>query len=171
MVVATVSAVSERNGPEGSRAPSREAWLEACEVARAKVYRGLIAMGASRSDAEDALQDALEAAIRIAAPAVKPEGWLFVVALRRWRRHRWRQRIFHPLADARIAPAGADRDGQIDLLVELARLPERQRAVLIARHVLGLSLNETANALAMPAGTVGSIGHRTIKILRERLGE
>jgi len=84
---------------------------------------------------------------------------------------RWRQRIFHPLRVARLVASGSERDGEIDVLVEIARLPERQRAVLVARHVLGLSQNETASALDMAPGTVGSIGHRAIKALRERLGE
>jgi RNA polymerase sigma-70 factor (ECF subfamily) len=134
------------------------------------VYRALIAMGASRSDAEDALQDALEAAVRSRVPALRPEGWLFVVALRRWKRQRWRQRIFHPLG-TRTPADSSDRDAEIDLLVEIGKLPERPRAVLIARHVLGLSQNETAAALGIAPGTVGSIGHRAIKALRERLEE
>lgn len=146
----------------------RPAWLAGCEAARAKVYRALIAMGVPRSDAEDVLQDAFEAALRARHHADRPEGWLFVVALRRWRRLRWRQRIFHPLTALEPGPA-PDRDGEIDLLVELARLPERPRAVLVARHVLGLSQNETATALGIAPGTVGSIGHRAIKTLRERL--
>jgi RNA polymerase sigma factor (sigma-70 family) len=128
-------------------------------------------MGASRPDAEDALQDAIEAAVRARVPAAKPEGWLFVVAVRSWQRRRWRERIFHPLRDVGLGASRSDRDGEIDLLVEIARLPERQRAVLVARHVLGLSQDETARALGMAPGTVGSIGHRAIKVLRERLGE
>jgi RNA polymerase sigma factor (sigma-70 family) len=146
---------------------ARARWLGECEAARAKVYRALIAMGAPRPDAEDALQDALEAALR-AVPGQRPEGWLFVVAMRRWNRLRWRQRIFRPLLSA-SQPSSVDRDGEIDLLVELAKLPERQRTVLVARHVLGLSQNETASALGIAPGTVGSIGHRAIKALRERL--
>jgi RNA polymerase sigma factor (sigma-70 family) len=163
--------MGDRGEEERPSADTREQWLEVCEVARAKVYRGLIAMGASRSDAEDALQDALEAAVRAPVPASKPEGWLFVVAVRSWRRRRWRERIFEPLRVARLGASRSDRDGEIDLLVELARLPERQRAVVVARHVLGLSQNETARALGMAPGTVGSIGHRAIKALRERLGD
>jgi RNA polymerase sigma factor (sigma-70 family) len=151
-------------------AASRAAWLAQCEAARTKVYRALIAMGASRTDAEDALQDAFEAALRASAPVDRAEGWLFVVALRRWKRLRWRQRIFHPLSG--LAPEQSrDRDGEIDLLIELARLPERPRAVLVARHVLGLSQNETARALGIAPGTVGSIGHRAIKALKQRLEE
>ena len=163
--------MGDREEQERPSAGTRELWLEACEAARTKVYRGLIAMEASRSDAEDALQNALEAAVRARVPGSKPEGWLFVVAVRSWRRRRRRERIFHPLQAARLAASRSDRDGEIDLLVELARLPERQRAVLVARHVLGLSQNETARALGMAPGTVGSIGHRAIKALRESLGE
>ncbi|HYK98867.1 MAG TPA: sigma-70 family RNA polymerase sigma factor [Candidatus Acidoferrales bacterium] len=151
-------------------ADQRADWLGACEAASTKVYRALIAMGAPRADAEDALQDALEVAVRTTAPAQRPDGWLFVVALRRWRRHRWRQRIFGPLLP-RTAASAPDQDGAIDLLVELGKLPERQRAVLVARHVLGLSQNETASALGIAPGTVGSTGHRAIRALRERLEE
>jgi len=154
------------------RAPTRAtAGSRLARPRERKVYRGLIAMGASRSDAEDSLQDALETAVRARVPASKPEGWLFVVAVRGWHRRRWRDRIFEPLRTARLGASRSDRDSEIDLLVELARLPERQRAVLVARHVLGLSQNETARALGMAPGTVGSVGHRAIKALRERLGE
>jgi len=166
-----VTAVTAGDERDRLSVGARELWLEACEAARTKVYRGLVAMGGSSSDAEDALQDAFEAAMRARVPGSKPEGWLFVVAIRSWRRHRWRGRIFHPLQVAKVVASHADRDGEIDLLVELAKLPGRQRAVLVARHVLGLSQNETAIALGMAPGTVGSIGHRAIKTLRERLGE
>ena len=155
---------------ERAASDSRAEWLGACEAASTKVYRALIAMGAMRADAEDALQDALEVAVRTSVPAQRPEGWLFVVALRRWRRHRWRQRIFGPLLP-RTPALAPDQDGAIDVLVELGKLPDRQRAVLVARHVLGLSQNETASALGIAPGTVGSIGHRAIKALRERLEE
>lgn len=148
----------------------RSRWIADCGAARSKVFRALIAMGAPRSDAEDALQDALEAAMRTRAPGRQAEGWLFVVALRRWYRMRWRQRIFRALTPF-VPAAQHDHEGEMDLLVELTKLPERQRAVLVARHVLGLSQNETASALGIAPGTVGSIGHRAIKALRERLGE
>jgi RNA polymerase sigma-70 factor (ECF subfamily) len=162
----------------GSRAGTADAvvvairqWLADCQGAQTNVYRGLIAMGATPEDAEDALQDAFEQALRIQTPAAKPEGWLFVVALRRWRRHRWRQRIFQPLAWIVEKASTDDRDGQIDLLTELGRLTERQRTVVVARHVLGLSQKETAESLGIAAGTVGSIGYHAIRKLRERLGE
>lgn len=62
-----------------------DARLGACEAAYAKVYRALIAMGATSDDAADALQDAFERALAVRGPMISLEGWLFVVALRRWR--------------------------------------------------------------------------------------
>src|ERR671937_2446731 len=104
----------------------RQAWLARCEAAYATVYRGLVAMGATRDDAADALQDAFEDALRQRTPVARPEGWLFVVAQRKWRRARWRRRLFHPLELAR-AGIRSDHDEEIDLLNELGRLTERQR--------------------------------------------
>ena len=62
---------------------SREDWLRACEDAYSKVYRSLIAMGAAPADAADALQDAWERVLKQQTPVARPDGWLFVVALRR----------------------------------------------------------------------------------------
>lgn len=127
-------------------------------------------MGAGPDDAADALQDAFERALTQRQPSGPAEGWLFIVARRRWKRLRWRQRIFHPLEFVGRDHARLDREGEIDLLVELERLTERQRTVLVARHTLGLSQKETADLLGIAPGTVGAIGYQAIQILRERLG-
>ncbi|TME85615.1 MAG: sigma-70 family RNA polymerase sigma factor [Chloroflexi bacterium] len=149
-------------------AAAREEWVARCEAAYPVVYRALIAIGASESDAADALQDAFEDALKQRTPVVRAEGWLFVVAQRRWRRSRWRQRIFHPLELVRGA-VRSDREGEIDLLVELRRLTERQRTVIVARYVLGLSQREIAELLGIAPGTVAATAHQTTALLRERL--
>src|SRR5438552_3259608 len=118
-----------REVPQGL---TRAEWLLACEASYPKVYRALIAMGASPEDAADALQDAFEDALGEHGVVAKPEGWMFVVASRAWKRHRWRNRIFRPLAALRHAAHIASRDGEIDLLVELAKLTERQREVIVS---------------------------------------
>jgi|SRR5690348_14405109 DNA-directed RNA polymerase specialized sigma24 family protein len=120
---------------------ARQEWLASCEAAYATVYRGLIAMGAAPDDAADALQDAFEVALRQRAPVGRPDGWLFVVAKRRWSRSRWRRRIFRPLEVVR-GSFRSDREDEIDLLRELDRLTERQRTVIVARYVLGLTQRE-----------------------------
>jgi RNA polymerase sigma factor (sigma-70 family) len=149
-------------------AAARHDWVVRCEAAYTTVYRGLIAMGYPTHDAADAVQDAFEDALRQRAPVARAEGWLFVVAHRRLRRSRWRERIFHPLELVRGA-VQTDRDEEIDLLNELRRLTERQRTVVVARYVLGLSQAETADLLGIAPGTVAATAHQATTLLRERL--
>ena len=157
------------NGSEADLdAAGRQEWLSRCEAAYGTVYRGLIAMGATADDAADALQDAFEDALRQRAPVAHPEGWLFVVANRKWRRARWKRRIFHPL-ELEHGSIGSDRDHEIDLLSELARLTQRQRTVIVARYVLGFSQREIAELLGIAPGTVAATVHQTTALLRERL--
>ena len=101
-------------------AEAREEWPARCEAVYATVYRGLIGMGATLDDAADALQDAFEDALRLRQPVAHPDGWLFVVALRRWRRARWRRRIFRPLELMRES-VWSERDEEIDLLISPGR--------------------------------------------------
>lgn len=143
-------------------------WLGACEGAYPKVYRALIAMGSTAEDAADALQDAFERALSVREPIASPEGWLFVVALRRWKRARWRARLFRPLELIRGHTSVDMPDDRIDLLAELARLTEKQRTVLIARHALGLSQREIGELLGIAPGTVGAIAYQATRKLRER---
>ncbi len=56
-----------------------------------------------------------------------------------------------------------------DLLSELRRLPLRQRQVLAARYLLGLSQDETASALGIARGTVGPHTTQGLAQLRKRL--
>ena len=161
--------VTLASGPDATLdAEAREEWLARCEAVYATVYRGLIAMGATPDDAADALQDAFEDALRLRQPVAHPDGWLFVVALRRWRRARWRWRIFRPLELMRES-IWSDRDEEIDLLTELGRLTERQRTVIVARYVLGLSQREVAELLGIAPGTVAATVHQATALLRERL--
>jgi RNA polymerase sigma-70 factor (ECF subfamily) len=149
-------------------AVARQEWLARCEAAYATVYRGLVAVGATRDEAADALQDAFEEALRQKTQVTRPEGWLFVVAHRRWRRARWRRRLFRPLERAQVS-IGNDRDEAIDLLTELGRLTERQRTVIVSRYVLGLSQREIADLLGIAPGTVAATVHQVTTLLRERL--
>ena len=136
-----------------------------------QVYRAVIAMGASDAEAADAVQDAYERALRQGRPLERPEVWLFVVAVRRWRAARWRQRIFGPLSGVREMGPDPGHAEQLDLLAAVAALPRRQREVLIARYVLGLSQVEVAQQLHIAVGTVAATTSQATRSLRERLGE
>lgn len=146
-------------------------WQARCVDAYPQVYRAVIAMGASASEAADAVQDAYERALRQGRPLERPEGWLFVVAARRWRADRWRRRIFRPLTGLRLSAAERPDTERIDLLAAIAKLPPRQREVLVARYVMGLTQAETAQLLRIAQGTVAATTSHATRSLRERLGE
>ncbi|MDQ6855373.1 MAG: RNA polymerase sigma factor [Actinomycetota bacterium] len=150
----------------------REGWLRACEAAYPSVYRALLGLGASPADAAETLQDAFERAIVVPGEVHSPEGWLFVVARRRWRATRWRSRLFSPLEWLRREPSmAAPRDDYLVLRAELGRLTERQREVLVMRYLVGLSQEETAAALGIATGTVAATAHQAATRLRARLGD
>src|SRR5690349_5776794 len=135
---------------------SDDDWRARCVDVYPQVYRAVIAMGASAAEAADAVQDAYERALRQGRPLERPEGWLFVVAVRRWRAARWRQRIFRPLAGLHAVRPDSARPERLDLIAAIAALPRRQREVLIARYVIGLSQAETAAAFHIAQGTVAA---------------
>jgi DNA-directed RNA polymerase specialized sigma24 family protein len=145
-------------------------WL-ALEEAYPRVYRALLASGATADAAADAVQDAFEQALRRNQRVDRPEAWLFVVAIRRWRRSMLRSRLFRPLSALQpISSPGPDPIGVV-LAQELARLTRREREIIVARYVLGLSQSETAKAFGISAGTVGTTTHRASRKLRERLAD
>jgi RNA polymerase sigma-70 factor (ECF subfamily) len=146
-------------------------WLEQVQESYARVYRALVAAGASGPDAADALQDAVETALRQTSRIERPAAWLFVVALRRWKAQRWRARLLAPLEwlrqEGAVSPPG---ENAVLLLSELRRLPSREREVIVARYIVGLSQREAAEALGIAVGTVAATTVHATRKLRERLG-
>src|SRR5688500_16939148 len=104
----------------------RSEWQTIYEDSYPRVFRALVAMGARADEAEDALHDAFERGLSRNDELGRPDGWLFVVASRRWRQRRLRDAIFRPFAflDHHAAAPSSD---WIELLSELRLLPQRQR--------------------------------------------
>ena len=100
----------------------------------------------------------------------RPEAWVYRVAMN-WslsvlrRRRRGHHRFFDPSAQHADAPTATDPT--ID--EALAALDEKQRAVIVCRHLLGWSVAETATALGLREGTVKSRLHRAHFILQSHL--
>lgn len=146
-------------------------WDEVFRSLYPRLFRSLIAIGAKPEEAEDSLQDAFVQALRQRDHIERPEAWLFVVAVRSWRRRRIRNAIFRPLSllDGRHAQPP---DGQVlTVLSELARLPLRQRQVIIARYYLGMTQEETAELLGVARGTIAATATQARTRLRRRIDE
>ena len=71
----------------------------------------------------------------------------------------------HPTSDAGSDPAQSESTDDLHTLLQ--SLPDAQREVLVLRFVDGLSVEEIAQALDIPVGTVKTRTHHAIKKLRE----
>ncbi|MDB5171933.1 MAG: sigW 5 [Phycisphaerales bacterium] len=80
------------------------------------------------------------------------------------RKKRTRERGEEQIVD-HAAPADPGND-RAELAVVLAGLPEAQREVLLMRFVDGMSLQEIADALSIPEGTVKSRMHNALGALK-----
>jgi RNA polymerase sigma-70 factor (ECF subfamily) len=97
-----------------------------------------------------------------------PGAWVYRVGLN-WATSvlRRRQRAPRPLVER--DDAGPTAIAEPDVLVALAELDVKQRAVVVCRYYLGLSEAETASALRIRPGTVKSRLHRALRNLQPRL--
>ncbi|MEU4741368.1 SigE family RNA polymerase sigma factor [Actinosynnema sp. NPDC023658] len=87
----------------------------------------------------------------------------FVSELRRgWFR---KERVSEATADVAAVGRGSVED-RVVLLAALAKVPPRQRAVLVLRYWEDLSVEETARALSCSEGTVKSQAARGLQTLR-----
>lgn len=94
-----------------------------------------------------------------------PTGYLYRVAQSSARRYRrWASPPSFP-----PERAGEALEGEPGLPAALARLPERQRIVVVLIHAHGWSYEETAEVLGVSHGTVRNQLHRGMKRLRRFL--
>ena len=154
-----------------------------------RLYTIALRLLGDRRDAEEVAQDALVRAFRAMAgypreriAALRLRPWLASIAvnLARNRRRRIEDRRppnqleplleagFDPPGDGRSRPDAARdrRETQRELVAALLRLTPAVRTAIVLRHVDGLSVAETAEALGRPEGTVKAQVHRGLRELR-----
>jgi RNA polymerase sigma-70 factor (ECF subfamily) len=95
-----------------------------------------------------------------------PAGWVYRVALN-WVRSRIRTRRRE--ARSFVEPWYEDRVPEPELLAAVEALPFKYRSVVVARFFLDWSIEQTAEALAIPEGTVKTLQHRAMARLRSSL--
>jgi len=89
-------------------------------------------------------------------------------------RDRSRARALRTLHEPPVWSADADaivREDRRAALTAVARLPHRQREVLVLRDYLGLADQEIATALGVSRGTVSSTATRALSVLADELQE
>ena len=159
-----------------SRAAAREAsYVEFVTARRDQLRRIAFGMCGDWHKADDLVQITL-VKLYVAWPRVAKQGTetayarkiLLNAAIddsrRPWRRERPTEIV--PEQEARSGASSEDRSSLVDAL---QTLPAQQRATVLLRHWLGLSVAETAAELGIAEGTVKSNSSRGLSALRSRL--
>lgn len=84
-----------------------------------------------------------------------PTGWVYRVALNHVRRLTRRRKVERTLLHRLVAPAALPTEAS-DIWEVVGRLPDRQRQVVVLRHVGDLTEAEIANALHISRSTVST---------------
>lgn len=137
------------------------------------LLRVAVLLSGDRNQAEDLVQATFERTYRHwerarrADPQAYARKILVNLRIDRWRSSR-REVITSPdTMPQHIAPGHADAvDGRNEVVRALAELPLAQRRVVVLRHLLELTVAETANELGVSVGTVKSHNARALARLR-----
>ena len=163
---------------ERAMAGDHDAFSELARASIGRLYATARLILRDDGRAEDATQEALVAAWRDLSALRDPDrfdAWLRRLLIRacyrevRRGRHRWAIEVNvegHETVDADPTLDIADRD---QLERGFRRLDTDQRMVLVLHYYLGLSLDEAAEALGIPPGTVRSRLSRATRAMRAAL--
>ena len=163
---------------ERAMAGDHDAFSELARVSIGRLYAVARLILRDPHRAEDATQEALVAAWRDLSALRDPDrfdGWLHRLLLRacyreasRGRR-RWTVETEVRESDGMASDPTADFADRDQLERGFRRLAPDQRAVIVLHHYLGLTLDETADALGVPPGTARSRINRAMGALRAAL--
>jgi RNA polymerase sigma-70 factor (ECF subfamily) len=162
---------------EKARAGDRDAFAALATDSIGRLFKTALLMLRDRDLADDAVQETLVCAWRDLKGLRDPDGfdtWLHRVLVRCVYREAGRER--HRAAqvvqvlDIRSYPDTAREVEDRDTLDRgFRRLRPEHRAVLVLHHYLGLSDEEAADVLSVPAGTIKSRLNRATTALRAEL--
>ena len=147
-------------------------WEALYEREYPRLLRALLAIGGDEGAAEDAVQEAFVRGYKQGLGSLeRPGAWLLVVATRVLFRDRRRR-----ITDVAVETLPSVRNEidfaveRADLLSALRQLPERQRAVVVARYYYDQSYAQIATAFGIKSGTVGATLSQAIGKLRAAQG-
>ena len=143
-----------------------------------ELYRYALSVLREERVAEDAVQDAFERAF--AALGRYPEERLRAMRLRPWMyritlnvaRNRLRGSREVPveeISSASVVVNDEGREGVMDVLAALGRLPERQRVAVTLRYLQDLPYAEISGITGWPEGTVKTLVRRGLERLRSMM--
>jgi RNA polymerase sigma-70 factor (ECF subfamily) len=165
-------------GADGSaRTAAEQALTELYHACYRRLVAQLYAFTSDVTEAQDVVQEAFVRALArptALADVENPEAWLRTVAInvvrRRWRRRKVLDTIL--LRDRPVQQLVAPEPGpeHTDLRQALASLPQQFREVVVLHYLADMGVEEVAEVLGIPTGTVKSRLSRARAALATRLG-
>jgi RNA polymerase sigma factor (sigma-70 family) len=146
-----------------------------CASLHASLYGALVLYCGSPELAEDLTQETLLRVWReweSVSAMEYPDRWALRVAFNLAKSGFRRLRVARRVAAAAGAPVPADVDptDAIAIRAAVAKLPPRQRAVVVLRYFNDLSIADAAVILECAEGTVKALTHQAVANLRLRFG-
>ncbi len=153
--------------------PRIEAYLQ-------RLYSYAVSLAGNHHQAEDLVQDCALKALRAKnIPGDEPayRAWLFRILRNAFLDQvRHRKTVAANVEDEKNAPPTEFWQGDerfitvLNVKLEMAKLPRRQREIIALIDIVGMSYAETARLLEIPVGTVMSRISRARRVLLESLG-
>jgi DNA-directed RNA polymerase specialized sigma24 family protein len=147
-------------------------FARAAEAHRVVLLRFAVSL-TSPADAEDVVQDALARAWSkrhtFDASRGSMKAWLLAIVADQARR-RWRQSAGAPRVNVSNGIAAGPSPVSADLRRAIESLPPRQRAAIVLRHYLDLTVDDVAAVMRCTSGTVKSTLHDAHERLALLLG-
>jgi len=160
---------------ERARSGDREAYEELARGSADRLYAVAYQITRDADRADDAVQQALVAMWRDLPSLRDPgrfDGWTYRLVVRACLQDLRRQRRANvvPLSPESVMAGHGDLAADAALRDQLerglARLTPDHRAVVVLRHLAGLPIDEIAEVLGVPRGTVASRLHHATNALR-----
>jgi DNA-directed RNA polymerase specialized sigma24 family protein len=132
----------------------------------APLVRLALVMTGDRSRAEDIVHDVF---VRLSTRALPldPPSYLRRMVVNATRDHHRRLRVER--RSAPLPPPPVLMPDVDEVITSVQRLPRRQRQALALRYYADMSIDQIAQTLDCPAGTVKSLIHRGIETLRKEM--
>lgn len=156
-------------------------WERECERFCVSVHPQLVAaLTHHAGDPELGQELAHEALVRVwnnwshVRTLESPAGWAFRVGANlgnSWFRRRRAERRARQRYGVEDRTEGPDVAVIVAVRDALQALPALQREAVICRYLLGLSVDQTADAMGVTAGSVRGLVYRASRVLREILNE
>jgi len=161
-----------------------EAFRMVYETTKDHAYRLIYYLSPSKADVPDIMSEVyieLLRNVRKYRHELSFEAWfngLIVRQVRNWKRKSWRLfrtaeklKLVTSPNDSRASDSFTAISEQMELVSMLNKLPQKAKEVIVLRYYQDYSLEDIANALSIPLGTVKSRHHHALKLLRRRCEE